>query len=191
MKKTMQTTLLFTFLASIGLSSFISACKSPESAQGQAPTISIEPSSSVSDSESKSSGQEAPYFELATPEGKMVKLSDFRGKYVMLDFWASWCPPCRAANPNLVRIYERFKGKNFTILGVSLDKSKESWMQAIAADKLDWTHVSELNGWRGKVSNLYHVNAIPASFIIDPSGKIIAQGLEGDHLTDFLEKVLQ
>lgn len=189
----MQTTFLFTFLAFISLPSFISACKGPESAQGQAPTISIEPSSSISDSESelKSSGPEAPDFTLTTPEGKTVKLSDFRGKYVMLDFWASWCPPCRAANPNLVRVYEHFKDKNFTILGISLDKSKDSWMQAIAADKLNWTHVSELKGWRGKVSNLYQVNAIPASFIIDPSGKIIAQGLESEHLADFLEKVLQ
>ena len=133
----------------------------------------------------------APDFELATPEGKLVKLSDFAGKYVLLDFWASWCPPCREENPHVVKAYERFKDKNFTVLGVSLDDSKSRWMQAIQADKLTWTQVSDLKRWDGDVVALYKVDGIPTSFLIDPEGKIIAKNLRGPDLEEFLSKIIK
>jgi peroxiredoxin len=135
-------------------------------------------------------GQPAPLFELPTPDNKMVKLTDFKGKYVLVDFWASWCAPCREENPNLVKQYNTFKNKGFTVLGVSLDKSKAAWEKAIADDNLSWTHVSELKEWDGKVSMSYRVEGIPASFILDPQGKIIAKNLRGAELEAFLSKTL-
>lgn len=136
-------------------------------------------------------GQPAPQFELPTPDGKMVKLSDLKGKYVLLDFWASWCAPCREENPNLVKQYNRFKDKGFTVLGVSLDKGKEPWVKAIEDDQLTWTHVSELKEWDGQVSTQYKVEGIPASFVLDPAGKIIAKNLRGIELEKFLQSVLK
>jgi len=135
-------------------------------------------------------GQQAPLFELPTPDNKMVKLSDFKGKYVLVDFWASWCAPCRDENPNLVKQFNKFKNKGFTVLGVSLDKNKAAWEKAIADDNLTWTHVSELKEWDGKVSKSYRVEGIPASFILDPQGKIIAKNLRGAELEEFLNKTL-
>lgn len=135
-------------------------------------------------------GQPAPDFELPTPDGKNVKLSDFKGNYVLLDFWASWCGPCRQENPNIVKQYDRFKNENFTILGVSLDDNKEAWLKAIKDDNLTWTHVSELKRWNGQVSNKYKIEAIPASFIIGPDGKIVAKNLRGQELEEYLEKTL-
>lgn len=135
-------------------------------------------------------GRTAPDFELSTPDGKKVKLSDFRGKYVLLDFWASWCGPCRKENPNIVEQYNNFKEKNFTILGVSLDDNKDAWLKAIKDDKLTWTHVSELKRWESEVASLYKVDGIPASFILDPEGKIIAKNLYSTDLKEFLKKTL-
>ncbi|WP_026898485.1 TlpA disulfide reductase family protein [Daejeonella oryzae] len=135
-------------------------------------------------------GQPAPQFELPTPEGKIIKLSDLKGKYVLLDFWASWCAPCRDENPNIVKQYNSFKNKGFTVLGVSLDKGKGAWEKAIADDKLTWTHVSELKEWDGKVSIAYRVESIPSSFLLDPQGKIIAKNLRGAELENFLKKTL-
>jgi peroxiredoxin len=127
-------------------------------------------------------GATAPDFTLETPEGKEVSLSSFKGKNVLIDFWASWCSPCRQANPDMVKLYKQYKDKNFTILGVSLDKEKDAWTKAIKLDKLTWTQVSELKFWNSSVVKLYNVAAIPYSVLIDADGKIVCKGLKGDSL---------
>lgn len=110
-----------------------------------------------------------------------------RGKYVLLDFWASWCAPCREENPNIVKQFNAFKDKGFTVLSVSLDDNKSDWLKAIKDDNLNWTHVSELKRWDGKVAMQYKIEGIPASFMLDPAGKIIAKNLRGDELSTFLK----
>jgi len=127
-------------------------------------------------------GSMAPDFTLTSLDGKSVELKSLRGKFVLLDFWASWCPPCRAENPNVVAAFNKFRGQNFTILSVSLDKDTDKWKEAVAKDKLTWQHVSDLQGWESSVAALYGVQSIPANFLIDPSGKIIAADLRGDDL---------
>lgn len=136
-------------------------------------------------------GQKAPDFESSSVTGAPVKLSDFKGKYVLLDFWASWCGPCRQENPNIVKQYQAFKNKNFTILSVSLDDTRDKWLKAIKDDKLDWNHVSDLNQWNSKVAKQYQVESIPASFLLDPQGKILAKNLRGSELEDFLKGILK
>jgi peroxiredoxin len=135
-------------------------------------------------------GQLAPAFSMKTIDGKTTSLADFKGKYVLLDFWASWCMPCRQENPNVVKAYNKYKDRNFTILSVSLDKDAAAWKQAVAADKLTWTHASELSDFEGPTVRLYQVEAIPSSFIIDPAGKIVAKNLRGEQLDEFLNKTL-
>lgn len=135
-------------------------------------------------------GEQAPDFNLPQPDGSLFSLSNLRGKYVLIDFWASWCAPCRRENPRVVAMYEKYKSKNFEILGVSLDDKREAWQQAIEKDKLTWKHVSDLRGWESEAARIYNVTAIPMTYLIDPNGVIIAKGLRGEELEKKLGELL-
>lgn len=136
-------------------------------------------------------GARAPEFTQNDTAGNPISLSSFKGKYVLLDFWASWCGPCRKENPQLVKIFNDFKDKSFTILSVSLDKAngKKLWLKAIKSDSLSWTHVSDLKHWDNEVAKLYSITAIPQSFLLDPNGVIIAKGLDHKELRKKLEQI--
>lgn len=121
--------------------------------------------------------------------GKAVKLSDYRGKYVLLDFWASWCGPCRAENPNVLDNYEKYHSKGLEILAVSLDDKKDAWLKAIKDDGLEWAHVSDLKGWKNVVAKAYNINAVPSNFLIDKDGKIVAKDLRGEELSQKLAEI--
>jgi thiol-disulfide isomerase/thioredoxin len=136
-------------------------------------------------------GKLVPDFEeLRTDGKKKMKLSDLQGQVVLLDFWASWCGPCRAENPNVVRAYQKYKDAGFTIMSVSLDSNKEKWLAAIANDQLSWpNHVSDLGGWNSKVAKLYGVQSIPFTVLLDKEGKVIATNLRGAALEQTLEQI--
>jgi thiol-disulfide isomerase/thioredoxin len=135
--------------------------------------------------------KQAPNLTMNDVSGKPVSISDFKGKYVLVDFWASWCGPCRQENPNVVEAYNKYKNKNFTILGVSLDQDKDSWIQAIKNDKLDWTQMSDLKQWESAAVSAYQIQGIPFNVLIDPTGKVIAQELRGPALEQKLAEVLK
>lgn len=137
-------------------------------------------------------GRAAPLFSAPDTSGKSISLSDFRGKYVLLDFWASWCGPCREENPAVVKAYHKFKAKNFEVLSVSLDQTgkRDAWLKAIHDDGLTWQHVSDLKYWNNEVARLYSVRSIPQNFLIDPKGKIIAVNLRGDELNKKLAELI-
>jgi peroxiredoxin len=130
-------------------------------------------------------------FRLPDAKGQPVDLASFQGKYVFIDFWASWCGPCRAENPNLVKAYQKFKGKPFEIVGISLDEKKELWLKAIEKDNLPWVHLSDLKGWKNDLTLHYGIKWIPSSFLLDPEGRIVARDLRGEALDKMLSELLK
>jgi peroxiredoxin len=144
----------------------------------------------LADSKVGAIGSEAIEFTQNDTTGKPVSLNSFRGKYVLIDFWASWCKPCRMENPNVVTAFNKFKDKNFTVLGVSLDKSRENWIQAIKDDGLSWTQVSDLQFWNNAAARMYKVESIPQNFLLDPNGKIVGKNLRGQDLETKLCELL-
>ncbi|MBX7240171.1 MAG: AhpC/TSA family protein [Bacteroidia bacterium] len=142
------------------------------------------------DKEKKWMNTPAPDFTQNDENGKPISLSSYKGKWVLVDFWASWCKPCRAENPNVVKAYAKYKSKNFDILGVSLDQQKDAWVQAIKADNLPWKHVSDLQGWQSSAGRLYGVESIPFNILVNPEGVIVGKNLRGSALEKKLSEVL-
>jgi peroxiredoxin len=153
------------------------------------PKVTAKVSAQAATLRTYASGAEAPLFAGPNPEGETISLESLRGKVVLLDFWASWCGPCRRENPNVVKLYEKYKEKGFEILGVSLDKTKDRWVKAIADDNLTWLHISDLKGWQSKYGRLYGVSSIPQTVLLDEEGKIIARNLRGAALEKKLAEI--
>ncbi|WP_145856667.1 TlpA disulfide reductase family protein [Pedobacter suwonensis] len=133
----------------------------------------------------------APEFTLNDINGKAISLASYRGSYVLVDFWASWCVPCRAENPNVIEAYKKFKEKGFKVLGVSLDTKKGAWLKAIKEDKLPWTQVCDFKASESEVAKRYKISSIPANVLINPEGKIVAKDLRGSDLEDTLSKLIR
>lgn len=158
--------------------------------QKEAPQIAAQLQAKVNIMTQFEEGRVAPDFTQKTPEGTDLSLSDLKGKYVLIDFWASWCGPCRRENPNVVRMYNAYKDKGFEILGVSLDRSKDNWLAAIEKDQLTWKHVSDLKHWSNAVARQYNVSSVPFTMLIDPEGRIVAKNLRGPSLEAKLKELL-
>ena len=140
--------------------------------------------------EGTDTGLVLPNFEQSTPNGEQLSLAQYRGHYTLVDFWAAWCNPCRKENPNLVKVYNAYKSKGFKILSVSLDRNKENWVQAIKDDNLNWDHVSDLKFWDNEVAVRFSIQAIPANFLLDPQGIIIAKNSSSKELAEILSQKL-
>jgi peroxiredoxin len=158
----------------------------------KASTIGVDLAEKVQGADKTAIGKAAPDFTLPTASGKLVSLHDLKGKYVLIDFWASWCGPCRAENPNVVKAYNAYKTKGFTIVGISLDDTsfKSKWIAAIQNDHLDWTQLCDLKGWASKPVGMYAVTGIPQNFLVDPNGNIVAKNLRGEDLENKLKVLL-
>ena len=133
----------------------------------------------------------APNFTLRTPEGKEVAMYDVKGEIKIIDFWASWCGPCRLENPNMVKLYQDFKDKGLAVMSVSLDEKKDKWIEAIQKDGLTWLHLSDLKGWKGEIVKLYNIDGVPTIFVLDENNRIIAKNLRGEKLRAFVEERLK
>ena len=153
----------------------------------------IELASRIKGMRSSDIGDDAPIFTLPDTNGHDVSLSDFKGKYVLIDFWATWCSPCMAEMPNVAKAYSQYKDKGLEIIGVSLDRpdSKSLWLKVIKRDHLDWIQLSDLNWWNSKAALLYNINSVPANFLIDPKGKIIAKNVRGEALQSKLAELIK
>jgi peroxiredoxin len=176
----MKTT--FLIAVPIVLLFFISSCSGEKNSQTGFDTTRKETEAPVNLNIGLQIGQQAPDVSLPDVKGNVVPLSSLRGKYVLLDFWASWCGPCRMENPNVVRMYQKYKSKGFEVYSVSLDNNKANWEAAIARDQLTWTHVSDLKMWNSVVVTLYQIDGIPLTFLLDPDGKIVDKNLRGPDL---------